>query len=112
MRVTPLTGQVLIEVLPTETRSAGGVELPPDLTLSAEIVQESHANPEKPAKNHIGIVRAIGPWPKTRSGLIQMPEFGIGAKVVFNPFRGTAMQRGIGEHLRMVRNDDVLAVLL
>lgn len=110
MRIKPLLGQVLIEVLPPETKTAGGVDLPEERPLSPEFVEETHRDPVKPAKNHIGIVRACGPWPKTKNGLLRMPEFGLGQKVVFNPFTGTELT-GRGHRLRMVRQDDVLAVL-
>lgn len=110
MRIRPLTGQVLIEVLPAETVTPGGVSLPVDVSVSAETIQESHLNPEKPAKNHIGIVCEIGSWPKTRNGMLRMPEFGRGARVVFNPFRGQEIQFG-AVRLRMVNQRDVLAVI-
>lgn len=112
MKVKPLTGQVLIEVETPPTFTTGGVALPGEVSLSPEFVQEQHANPEKPAKNHIGIVRAVGAWPKTRKGLLRMPEYGVGARVVFNPFRGTPMQQEPGQRLRMVRQEDVMAVLI
>ena len=111
MKIIPLTGQVLIEVLPPPTESGGGVALPEDRTLSPEIVQEQSRNPEKPAKNNVGVVRAVGSWPKTRNGLLKMPEYGVGAKVLFNPWRGTPMERGVSERLRMVKQEDVIAVL-
>lgn len=111
MRVRPLTGQVLIEILPEETQSYGGIFLPQDLSTPPEIVQESHRNPQKPSKNQVGIVREIGNWPKLANGMALMPEFGKGAKVVFNPWRGTTMQRGISERFKMVSQDDILAVL-
>lgn len=111
MRIKPLCGQVLIEVEKPPIQTAAGVALPGEVSLSPEFIQDHHSNPEKPAKNHIGVVRAVGPWPKTRKGLLRMPEFGIGARVVFNPFRGTPMQRTVGERLRMVRQEDVMAVL-
>lgn len=109
MRVRPLTGQVLIEVLLADSISAGGIHFP-ECALSADEVQERSRNPEKPAAM-TGIVRAIGPWPKLENGMALMPEFGVGAKVLFNQFRGVAMQRHLGQRLRMVRNTDVLAVL-
>lgn len=112
MKVKPLTGQVLIEVLPAPDTSDGGVALPPDASLSPEVVQEQSRNPEKPSKNNIGIVREIGPWPKLRNGMARMPEYGLGARVLFNPWRGTAMQRNIGERFRMVRQEDVLAIFV
>ena len=110
MQIKPLIGQVLIELTPPPTESPGGVALPGELHLSADIVQEQARNPEKPSKDNIGVVKAIGAWPKTRKGLLKMPEFGIGSKVLFNPWKGLAMQRGAGK-LQMLRQEDVLAVL-
>lgn len=109
-KVKPLTGQVLIEVLPADMLSSGGIAIP-EHTLSADEQQEASKNPEKPARNNIGIVRAIGPWPKLKNGLALLPEFGVGAKVVFNSYRGVEMQQRVGQRLRMMRNEDVLAVL-
>jgi co-chaperonin GroES (HSP10) len=110
MKLKPLTGQVLIEVSPPEKESPGGVALPSELHLSPEIIQEQARNPEKPAKNNVGIVKAIGAWPKTRKGMLRMPEYGLGAKVLFNPWRGVEMVNGVGR-LRMISQDDVLAVI-
>lgn len=108
-KVQPLTGQVLIEVLPEDAKSPGGIDLP-NRGLSAEEVQERHQNPEKPPGAY-GIVRAIGPWPKLKCGLALMPEYGMGAKVFFNPLRGIAMQWDTTRKLRMIMQEDVLAVV-
>lgn len=110
MKLKPLTGQVLIEVVAPATKSHGGVDLPDERPLSPEFVESTHANPTKPSKNHIGIVREIGPWPKLGNGMLLMPEFGKGAKVVFNPYHGTEL-RYHNKPLKMVALDDVLAVL-
>ena len=108
--IRPLTGQVLIEVSAPEKLSPGGIALPGDLHLSADIVQEQARDPDKPAKNNVGVVKAIGAWPKTRKGLLKMPEYGVGNRVVFNPWRGLEMRNGSGR-LRMISQEDVLAVL-
>lgn len=108
-RIRPLTGQVLIEVLPEDRKSAGGIELP-DYTLSAEYQQE-RAHKPTPPKPVQGVVCEIGPWPKTSGGLSVLPEFGIGARVLVGFHAGVKMQRNIGEKFRMVRYDQVLAVL-
>lgn len=110
-KIRPLPGQVLIEILDPPTKSAGGVDLPDERPLSPEFVQSTHINPEKPAKNHIGIVRAVGDWPKLKCGLLLMPEFSVGSRVVFHPFRGTELHWGTSRRLRMVRQSDVMAVL-
>lgn len=109
MRIRPLTGQVLVEVESSATRSTGGIILS-DRPLSAEQVQEASRDPQKPVAM-AGVVRAIGPWPKLRNGMVLMPEFGVGARVLLNPWRGQEMRRGLGERLRLVRSEDVLAIL-
>lgn len=109
MKIKPLTGQVLVEILPSETQSAGGIRLP-DHTLSPEEHQERSHSPTPPP-GITGIVRAIGSWPKLPSGRALMPEFGIGNKVVLRPHSGQDMQRNVGERFKMVLQDDVLAVL-
>lgn len=108
-KIRPLTGQVLIELLPVETKSLGGIDLP-QRSLSAEEVQDRHKKPEKPP-GIIGIVRECGNWPRLPNGMMLMPEFGKGAKVVIRPEVGLQMQRHWGERFRMVRQSDVLAVL-
>lgn len=109
MRVRPLTGQVLVEIMPADKRSAGGIDLP-DHTMSPDENQQSARRPMMPP-GLTGVVKAIGPWPKLPSGMALMPEFGVGARVVIGPHAGLDLQRGIGERLKMVRNDQVLAVL-
>lgn len=108
-RIIPLTGEVLVELLPPE-RVINGVAIP-DHTPTPEEVQASHHHVEKP-KAIQGIVRAIGKWPMTKNGMAVMPQFGVGAKVVLPHNAGIRMQRNIGEQFRMVRNSEVLAVLV
>lgn len=108
-KVKPLTGQVLIEILPAEKKTPGGIELP-QRSLSAEEVQETHQNPEKP-KALTGIVRACGPWPKLKCGLTLMPEFGINSKVVISPNSGQLLQWETARRLKLISQSQVLAVL-
>jgi co-chaperonin GroES (HSP10) len=110
MNIKPLTGQVLVELLPPEKCSAGGITIP-DHTMSPDEHQEAARRPTMPP-GLTGIVKAIGPWPKTRTGFARMPEFGVGARVIIGRGAGLDLQRGIGERLKMVRNDQVLAVLI
>ncbi|HUD74791.1 MAG TPA: hypothetical protein VMQ76_06940 [Terracidiphilus sp.] len=109
MNIKPLPGQVLVEILPDDKRTAGGIELP-EHTPSPEENQEAARRPEMPI-GLTGVVRAIGQWPKLANGKALMPEFGVGARVVLSRCAGLDLQRGIGERLKMVRNDQVLAVL-
>ena len=109
MKIRPLTGQVLVEILPSEKVSAGGIEIP-EHTLSAEEHQQAAKNP-RPPPPWTGIVREIGAWPKLRNGLLAMPEYGKGARVLVGHNAGIQMQRNIGERFRMVHQDEVLAIL-
>lgn len=109
MRVKPLTGQVLIQLLPEEKQSAGGIELP-DHTLSPEEVQEQHRHPTPPPGIR-GRVVEIGPWPRLRNGMCLLPEFGRGSVVVIPPRAGIEMDWQSQRRLKMVKQSDVLAVL-
>jgi co-chaperonin GroES (HSP10) len=110
MRIKPLTGQVLIEILPADKRTAGGIDLP-EHTMSPEENQEAAHRPTMPP-GLTGVVKAIGPWPKLANGFALMPEFGVGARVVIGRGAGLDLQRGIGERLKMVHQSQVLAVLI
>jgi co-chaperonin GroES (HSP10) len=109
MKLKPLTGQVLVEILPAETRSAGGINLPQH-TPSPEENQEAARRPTMPP-GVTGIVKAIGQWPKLRNGMLAMPEFGVGARVIIGPNAGLDMERRLGDRLKMVHQSQVLAVL-
>ena len=108
MKIKPLPGQALIEVLPSEKISAGGIAFP-EHTLSPEERQSDHRPTMPPPLT--GIVREIGAWPKLKNGMAVMPEFGIGSKVVVGFNAGLQLERGIGQRLRMVLQQEVLAVL-
>jgi co-chaperonin GroES (HSP10) len=111
MNVRPLTGYALVEILPSDTQSAGGIAFP-DRHLSPEEVQARHRDPMRLKPPPLqGIVRAIGAWPKLRNGMALMPEFGIGARVIIGPLAGLQMVRGVGERFRMVALEEVLAVV-
>lgn len=109
MNIKPLTGQVLVEILPSDRRSPGGIEFP-EVTLHADEVQRRSRVPEKPPPLQ-GVVTAIGSWPKLKNGMMAMPEFGVGAKVIMRHNAGLQMHRGIGERFRMCLVEEVLAVV-
>jgi co-chaperonin GroES (HSP10) len=108
-KLKPLTGQVLVELLPTETQTAGGIALP-NRTLSPEEVQERHQNPDKPP-GLIGIVKAIGEWPKLNNGLRLMPEYGLNARVVVSPNSGQSLQWDSTRRMKLMDQSQVLAVI-
>lgn len=109
MKFKPLTGQVLVEILPEQRMSAGGIALPESQPMSPENVQQSHRDPPMP-KPWIGRVVSVGNWPKTKSGLLRMPEYGRNARVVISRNAGQEMAKGSNLHYRMVPQEDVLAV--
>lgn len=106
MKVRPLPGQVLIRVLPPE--QTGKIVLP-QVTLSAEERQQRSRNPEPPPPD-IGIVEATGPW-QQRGKAYVMPPVYVGQKVLVREGSGQKCTRNIGEKLKLVRNEDLLAVL-
>ena len=107
--IRPLTGCILIRVLPPKEQSEGGITIPQH-TITPEEQQQLNHHPEPPPPD-IGIVEAIGPWPKTPDGKMIPPPFPPGAKVLVREGSGQKLHRDIGERLKLVRTDDVLAVL-
>jgi len=97
MRIKPLTGQVLIFLIPRD-RKDGSIHLP-----------DTDDPERKPVRK--GIVKAMGPWKRLKNGMGMLPPFGIGATVLVSEYHGHKLNRNIGEYLRLVRSDDVLAVL-
>lgn len=109
MKVRPLTGQVLIELDPREKESVGGVAIP-EHTKSPEEYQAEARRPVQPAPL-TGTVREIGAWPRLKNGKAVLPPFGIGAKVLIPRYGGVDMHWDVSGRLKMVRTEDVLAVL-
>lgn len=109
MSVRPLTGQVLLRVLPSETVSAGGIVIP-EHTLSPEEHQERNHHPDPPGPVTAQVV-AVGPWKRLRNGLALIPPISPNSKVLIRPGCGQQLSRGVNEQLRLVKVDDVLAVL-
>ena len=107
--IRPKTGMVLLRIIPPETRSTGGVEIP-QRRLSPEEQQERNHNPQPPPPD-IAIVEAIGPWRRLENGLALPPPFPAGAKVLVREGSGQKLSRDVGERLKLVKVDDVLAVI-
>lgn len=107
--VRPLTGQVLIELVPPARVSLGGIDLP-DHTVTPEEQQERDHHPTPPGPVQ-GIVVAIGPWKKLKNGMALLPPFGVGAKVLVPKHAGMSMSYDVSGRLKMVPSEQVLAVL-
>lgn len=107
--IRPLTDQVLLRILPPEKYSSGGIEIPQRRIGPAEQEQLNHM-PEPPPTD-VGIVEAIGPWKSLANGMKVPPPFPPGAKVLVREGSGHKLRRDVGERLRLVHTDDILAVL-
>lgn len=102
MNLRPLTGQVLVQVLPYDGQTAGGLTIP-------DIAKDGPCGEKKRARR--GIIQAIGPWRRVKSGHAVLPEFQVGAQVIISEYIGTKLTRDIGENLRLLPVAHVLAVL-
>jgi chaperonin GroES len=100
--IKPLTGQVLIRLLPPDETNAFGLFLP---DVAYDRLQGEKAKPRK------GLVITIGPWKKTKEGFAVLSDFKPGDTVLVSEYLGTKLTRAIGETLRLCRIEDVLAVL-
>jgi co-chaperonin GroES (HSP10) len=107
--IRPLTGQILLRILPPKERSEGGIELHQHTVTPQEQEQLNH-HPEPPPPD-VGIVEAIGPWKVLKNGMMVPPPFPPGSKVLVREGSGQKLSRNVGEKLKLVRLDDVLAVL-
>ena len=110
MKLKPLTGQVLIELDRPEHLSPSKLLAIPDHTITPEEQQQRDHYPAPPPLI-TGTVVEIGAWPKLRNGMMVMPEFGLGAKVFIRPTCGQSLHWETSCKLKMVRTEDVLAVL-
>jgi len=109
MAFRPLRGRVMVRLLPADKLTASGLALPDDMPVSAEVVQERNHNP-KPPPGLFAIVESIGPWP-IKKGRYHPPEFKTGDKVVIGNRAGEQFSRGINERLRVIKYEQVLAVV-
>lgn len=100
MNIRPFRNQVLIAVLPPDSKTDGGLFLP-DVAQFAE-------RGEKPRPRR-GTVLAIGAWRTTKQGLAILPDFRPGDQVIISEHSGTKLTRTIGENLRLCNVEDVLA---
>ena len=104
MSIRPLQGYCLVQVLPDDTMTASGLHLP-ELSDNPTPEQIKKRGPLKAR------VLEIGKWPQTSNGLSRLPHFFKGSTVLVSEYSGTKLNRSIGTKLKLVKQDDVLAVL-
>jgi chaperonin GroES len=95
MALRPLHDRVIVKRLDNERKTALGI-----------IIPESAA--EKPDQ---GEVLAIGPGKKTEDGKVLPVDLKVGDKVLFGKYAGQAVKVD-GEELLVIREDEILAVIL
>lgn len=110
-RITPLTGCVLVELVPPATITPGGIAIP-QRHKSADEVQEENHHPKPPPADE-AVVVAIGPWSTLPNGMAEMPEFGVGAHVAIGYYAGKELADPAApqRRLKLLPIRDVLAVL-
>lgn len=106
MRIRPLTGQVLVIILPDDSEH-NGILLPD----GASIQEPKEQDPLQRRQWRKGIVREIGPWRRTKNGFGILPPFGIGATVIIPETSGQKLNLESNANMRLVKSDDVIAVL-
>ena len=91
MKFRPLHDRVLIEVLDSEEKTAGGIIIPDTAK-------------EKPQE---GTVVAVGPGKLTDDGKRAPMEISVGDVVIYSKYAGTEYKQGDVDYL-VLREDDVL----
>lgn len=97
MNVRPLTGQVLVRILPDEYEGL--------IFHDPTLAERGEKSPPRKA-----VVLAVGPWRKTKQGFSVLPDIHVGQRVLVSEYVGTKLTRNLGENLRLMRVEDVLAV--
>lgn len=96
MKIRPLQDEVLVELLPPDDHSEGGIVLP----------ESSRGRANR------GIVLALGQWRNAKNNRALIPhEVKIGDKVLFGSYAGTEVRRHLGNNLRLVPQPEIIAVL-
>jgi len=95
MNIRPLQDRVIIKRMEEEKTSPGGIVIPDSAT-------------EKPIK---GEVVAVGNGLVLDNGEIRPLDLKVGDKVLFGKYSGTEVKLD-GEELVVMKEDDVMAVLL
>ena len=94
MKFRPLHDRVLIKVLDSEEKTAGGIIIPDTAK-------------EKP---QVGEVAQVGPGKRNEDGSRQSPEVSVGDKVLYSKYAGTDIKLGSDEYV-LLSEKDILAVV-
>lgn len=95
MKIKPLSDHILIEPIPQEEKTKGGILLP------------ETAEKERPEQ---GKVIAVGPGKRTSSGKINPLQVKAGDKVLFTKYGPSEVKFEDKEYL-IAKEEDILAIL-
>lgn len=102
MKIRPLTGQVLVKLLPPDEKD-GSIFVTEQVSSPDNIYAKS-----RPRR---GVIVGIGPWKKTKNGLGVLPPVKPRDTVILSPYKGQNLTRDIADNMVLVNSDDILAVL-
>lgn len=97
MKIRPLQGQVLVQMRPADEKSDGGLHIP-------EVAQE------KPMR---AVVIRTGTWAQAKkNGALIAYDVSPGDTVLVHKHAGVQVDKAnLGNHLKLVRADDIIAIL-
>lgn len=93
--ISPLADRVLVQALPVETRTPGGLYLPDSASSSGQIEAQ---------------VIAVGPGARTKSGRLQPLDVKIGDKVMMAEYSGDEVQI-MGVKAKLVKESEILGII-
>ena len=94
MKFRPLHDRVLIKVLDSEEKTAGGIIIPDTAK-------------EKPQE---GEVMAVGPGTKNEDGKISTMDVKVGDQILFGKWSGTEVKIG-GKEYSIMKESDIMGVI-
>ena len=94
MNIKPLHDRIVVKPIEAEELSAGGIVIPDNAK-------------EKPTK---GEVVAVGTGKVLDNGQVRAMTVKVGDKVIYGQYAGSAY-KDVGTEYKIVREDDILAVL-
>ena len=96
MEIKPLGDRIVVKPLEAETKTKGGIVLPDTAK-------------EKPQE---GKVVAVGKGKVLENGTTQAPEVKVGDKVLYGKYSGNEITTKEGEELLIMREEDILAIII
>jgi len=102
MRIKPLKGKALIQQLPPSDKTDSGLWIP-------DVANDTPRGEKvKPIR---GLVKEIGPWRTVKSGHSVMPHIKVGDEVIATVYGGVRLEDRLGDRLRLVDVESILAVI-